>query len=134
MRPVCGKTSRSPALPRICATWPWARADRRHGVAVDGDGAYAVGDDGLILHLSGGSWNVMPAPATASLLGVAAAGDVAFACGNDGALLGMKDGVWGTVRLEAGPVNLNCVVLSNGGEGWAVGDQGVILRYHRVGE
>ncbi|HUV87220.1 MAG TPA: hypothetical protein VMX79_08920 [bacterium] len=107
-------------------------AERLHDVTLGGDGAYAVGDDGVILHQSGGSWNVVPTPATASLLGVDAAGDVAFACGNDGALLGMKDGAWGPVRLEMGPVNLNGVVLCNGGEGWAVGDQGVILRYHRV--
>jgi photosystem II stability/assembly factor-like uncharacterized protein len=101
-------------------------------VALAGDGAYAVGDDGLILQNSGGSWNVVPTPATASLLSVAAVGDAAYACGNDGALLGMKDGAWGPVRLEMAPVNFNGVVLCNGGEGWAVGDQGVILRYHRV--
>jgi photosystem II stability/assembly factor-like uncharacterized protein len=108
-------------------------AERLHGAALGG-GVYAVGDDGVILHNGGGSWRVMPTPATASLHGLDAIGDVVFACGNDGTMLGEKDEMWGPIRLELGPINLNGVVLCNGGEGWAVGDQGVILRYRRVGD
>jgi len=107
--------------------------ERLHGVALGGGGVYAVGDDGVILYNGGASWRVVPAPATASLQGLDAANDAAFACGNDGTMLGVKDGSWGRIGLELPPVNLNGVVLCNGGEGWAVGDQGVILRYRRVG-
>lgn len=105
--------------------------ERLNAVAVGVDGVYAAGDNGVILRNAGG-WSVVRAPTTHSLLGLDAAGDVAFACGNDGVLLRRKDGDWGSVRLELGPINLNGVVLCNSAEGWAVGDQSVILQYRRA--
>jgi photosystem II stability/assembly factor-like uncharacterized protein len=105
---------------------------RLNAVLVRAAGVYAVGDDGLILRDAGGGWRALSSPTTAPLLDLAATTGTAFACGNDGALLGEKDGVWGVVGLEAGPVNLNGVVLLNDAEGWAVGDGCVILQYRRA--
>jgi photosystem II stability/assembly factor-like uncharacterized protein len=108
------------------------KAERLNAVAVIGDGVYAAGDNGVILHNAGGGWSVMSTPAMSSLNGLAGTPETAFACGNDGALLGEKDGAWGFVNLDAGPVNLNDMVLLNDAEGWAVGDECVILKYRRA--
>jgi hypothetical protein len=106
--------------------------ERLNAVVVREDGIYAAGDNGVILGDAGGGWYVMSTATTAPLKGLAATAESAFACGNDGALLGEKDGVWGPVDLDAGPVNLNDVVLLNGAEGWAVGDECVLLNYRRA--
>jgi len=116
----------------------WARVDnvptaeRLNAVAVREDGVYAAGDNGVILRDAGGGWYVMSTPTTSPLRGLAATAETAFACGNDGALLGEKDGDWGAVALDAGPVNLNDMVLLNDAEGWAVGDECTILKYRRA--
>lgn len=116
----------------------WAKVDnvptteRLNAVTVWEDGVYAAGDNGVIICDDGGGWRVMSTAATSSLEGLAAADDTAFACGNDGALLGQKDGVWGPVSLDPGPVNLNDMVLVNDAEGWAVGDECVLLKYRRA--
>ena len=116
----------------------WAKVDnvptteRLNAVAVCEKGVYAAGDNGVILHNAGGGWYVMSTATTASLKGLAATAGRAFACGNDGALVGEKDGDWGPVNLDAGPVNLNDVVLLNDAEGWAVGDECVLLKYRRA--
>lgn len=116
----------------------WAKVDnvptaeRLNAVAVRENAVYAAGDNGVILCDAGGGWYVMSTPTTSPLKGLAATAESAFACGNDGALLGEKDGVWGPVGLDAGPVNLNDVVLLNGAEGWAVGDECVLLVYRRA--
>jgi photosystem II stability/assembly factor-like uncharacterized protein len=108
--------------------------ERLNDVIVGEDGVYAAGDNGVVLHDAGNGWFVMSTATTASLNGLAALAEAAFACGNDGALLGEKDGVWGPVRLDLGPANLNDMVLTNDAEGWAVGDQGIILKYRRAWE
>jgi photosystem II stability/assembly factor-like uncharacterized protein len=116
----------------------WAKVDnvpspeRLNVVAVCENGVYAAGDNGVILHNDGGGWYVMSTPAKSPLRGVAATAERAFACGNDGALLGEKDGVWGPANLDPGPVNLNGLVLLNDAEGWAVGDECVLLKYRRA--
>lgn len=116
----------------------WAKVDgvptgeRLNDVIVREDGVYAAGDNGAIVCDAGGGWRVMSTATTSSLNGLAAAAETAFACGNDGALLGEKDGVWGPVGLDVGPANLNDMVLVNDAEGWAVGDECIILKYRRA--
>ncbi len=106
--------------------------EKLNALALAPDGVYAAGDAGVILYNAGSGWSVMATPTTRELHGVAATAAMAFAGGNDGSLVGAKDGVWGPVGLDAGPVNINAVTLCNSAEGWAVGDQAVILRYGRA--
>jgi len=106
--------------------------ERLSDVAVGEDGVYAAGDNGVIIHDPGSGWYVMPTATTAPLRGLAVTAEAAFACGNDGALLGEKDGVWGPVALDVGAANMNDMVLVNDAEGWAVGDECVILKYRRA--
>ncbi len=108
--------------------------ERLNAVTVTAAGAHAAGDNGVILYHDNGTWRLMPNNHTRELNGLAWAGDRAFAVGNDGTLLAHKDGAWGRVPFEFPPLftnDLNDVWLANEIEGWAVGDEGMMLWYRR---
>jgi len=119
------------------ASWKAASSpthERLNAVTVAAAGAYAAGDNGVVLFNGGAGWVKMANNNTRELYGLAVAGDVAFAAGNGGTLLGLKGNEWGPVSLDWGPHepdNLNAVYLANSTEGWAVGDQGIMLWYRR---
>jgi photosystem II stability/assembly factor-like uncharacterized protein len=106
---------------------------RLNAVTVGPAGVYATGDYGVLLLNDGAGWEIMPTPTDRTLnsVGVSSAG-VAFAVGNDGTLLRRKDDAWGQVAVDFDPLfpnNLNGIVMVNSTEGWAVGDNSLILRY-----
>ena len=71
--------------------------------ALDGNAAgqaWAVGDDGMILHFDGNDWRVEPAPTRINLRAVACASDgTVYAAGGEGTVLQrMLDGSW--IKLD----------------------------------
>jgi len=118
----------------------WSRkavptTERLNCVAVREGRTYAGGDHGVILEYANGAWRSMSTPTIREIKAVAfTPAGLGFAAGNDGTLLGLKDGSWGAIAVDFAPHfpdNLNALALLNGGEGWAVGDNALILQYRR---
>lgn len=109
--------------------------ERLNCVAVHEDRVYAGGDRGVILAYDGSAWRVMNTPTTREIKTIAfSPGGRGFAGGNDGTLLGLKDDSWGALTLDFRPNhpdNVNGLMLLSRDDGWGVGDNAVLLRYHR---
>ncbi len=120
---------------------PVTAADELFDIAlVDGDG-WAVGQrfntvshklDGLILRFVGGTWTEAAIPRTAPLYAVSfVAADQGWAVGEEGTLLHWDGIEWTRVSIPTGTALYDVAVL--GGEVWAVGDQGVRVRWNEEG-
>lgn len=90
------------------------------------DDGWAVGPEGLVLHWNGQAWSQMSSPTTDDLgeVEVVGSGEIWVRAGPG--FLHMKDGIWTAVEQPTDkPVNAFEMLSPN--EGWAVGDQGLIL-------
>jgi hypothetical protein len=91
---------------------------------------WAVGDGGVILHYTGGSWSLYAgSPTTEDLWSVfMVSSSEGWAVGNSGVILHYAAGSW---SLQTSPTTdkLYSVHMSSSTDGWAVGDGGVILHY-----
>jgi hypothetical protein len=98
-----------------------------HAVFGSGATVYAAGSSGTLLRSDDGtSWTAESAPSNADLFGLWASGNEAFAVGKNGVILHRTGGVW-TLEHSGGPT-LRAVLGRSGGDVWAVGDDGTLLR------
>ena len=88
---------------------------------------WAVGYDGAILRLSGGTWSVVQGPTAQHLWSVTLSGpNDGWALGDNGAILRLSEGTW---RMAASPSGQNLFSTALGkSHSWAVGQGGVILQ------
>lgn len=57
---------------------------RLNGVWANSSGAFAVGDNGKIIHSSGGAWTTMQSNTAVVFNGIGGSGSSVFAIGNEG--------------------------------------------------
>ena len=103
--------------------------------------AYAVGQNGLILHRSGGTWQKETAkttagnPITSNLYAVAAVTpDIVYAVGDAGVVIRRAAGVWTQEGQELmATTGLFGVTVITGGEVIVVGDGGLVARRQTTG-
>jgi hypothetical protein len=83
----------------------------------------------IILRKRGGRWIAVRSPTRYPLAGVLAAAGQQWIVGQDGTLLYNLEGRWAAVP---GPTtsDLNAVAILSPDDGWAVGDNGSVLRFH----
>ena len=96
------------------------------------DEAWAVGDEGVILHYADGLWSRFWGPLpTKDFHDVCMfSADDGWAVGDDGAILRYQEDDWSRWWSES-PVtrNLNAMHMLSSDDGWAVGDEGTIIHY-----
>jgi len=91
--------------------------------------AWAVGDNGTILHYAGGAWQTSPSLTTNNLRALAmVSASEGWAVGENGTILHYTGSTWQDVGSPTTEHLYDVAVLPSG-EGWAVGDKGTIL-YH----
>ena len=101
-----------------------------HGISADD--AWAVGDEGLILHLQNRSWSTVPSHTQYPLRGVWAASAVdAYACGEFGTLLRWNGQGWKQV-LSNSPEPLYAIWGTSPADVYAVGDHGMLTHYDGI--
>jgi len=98
---------------------------------VDANEGWIVGEEGTILHYTGGSWQLVASGLTTEdLVSVAAVSSTeAWAVGGNGTILHYTGGAWQTFTPSPTANTLRSVAMVSQGEGWAVGNEGTILRY-----
>jgi hypothetical protein len=91
--------------------------------------AFAVGDNGTILHYGGSTWSAMDAGTSAHLEGVwGSSGNDVFAVGADGSIQHYDGSAWGA--MDSGTTAyLAGVWGTSGSDVFAVGEGGTILHY-----
>jgi hypothetical protein len=100
-------------------------ANLRGVYVVDETLAYAVGEQGTILHRRDGAWIVDPPITTAVLNATCATATFAFAVGEQGTLLLLRQGIW--VQVANGRTD-NYYAVANASDGLhAVGALGVVV-------
>ena len=101
---------------------------------VDANTGWIVGDDGLILHTSdgGGSWIPQESEVTADLESVQFVGPTVGWITSRGPILHTTDGgqAWTPQTAEPGCTGFRDLHFVDVDHGWAVGDNGVVCRYH----
>lgn len=102
------------------------------------DDVWACGSGGLILHFDGTSWTDVPSGTVATLLtlhGQQGGRGVVAAVGGPGVDATITqsegDGEFAPVALGGGIESLNAVAFDAGGDGWAAGVYGTVLRRER---
>ena len=110
----------------------WAEDDvgagyRFNGVYVGNSLSYAVGEEGVIMKQSGGTWSLMDVPVTENIHAVAGAGDAdVWAVGFGGMVLHYDGSEW--VPFDSGVVvSLWDVWVAGSGEVYVVGSNGTAL-------
>jgi hypothetical protein len=95
----------------------------------EGEG-WAVGDGGIILHYSGGSWGIAASPTTSVLRGIFMMGSMdGWAVGDGGTIL-MYQGTSQWIRIgSTASADLRSVYMLDSNHGWIVGSGGTILHY-----
>ena len=112
----------------------WANLNDVHGAGKD---VWIVGDDGLILHYDGQTWNEEPRPTTTNLTSVWAQwSDKAWAAkvwavGENGTILVRDAGRW--VLSDQVDGKLTAVWASNPADAWAVGMSGAVYHFDGTG-
>jgi len=124
-------------------------------VAIDANNAFAVGSLGSvgasdIIKFTAPSWTPVPSPATVDLWSVCrvsgstpGSSDI-WSVGNWGTILWNTAGTWRVLTSPVGagdlrvpppalPPNLNSVHFTNSSDGWAVGNNGTIIKYDGIG-
>ena len=97
---------------------------------------WIVGDGGVILHYSGGTWNSYTSPTTTDLNSVFMVSSTeGWAVGLNGLILHYSEGSWSIHALSPTTNYLYSIQMLNSNEGWAVGgqlgipDTGTIIHY-----
>ena len=92
--------------------------------------AWAVGDDGLILHYNGTVWSIVPAPHGDRINAIhMLSATSGWAVGDGGHIIRYNGSSWSSVSSPSTD-HLNGVFMVSETDGWAVGDAGKILRYN----
>lgn len=101
-----------------------------YGVAaVSSNEAWAVGNNGTILHYDGGLWRSVTSPVAAHLKEIVMlSATEGWIVGNGGTILHYENGSWHSVASPVTTDLLDISVLPSG-EAWVVGDDGAILHY-----
>lgn len=96
---------------------------------LSGSDAWAVGDQGLILHWDGKAWTQQPVPAgvTTNLYGVLGTMKAVWAVGESGTLLRSDGSSWTRIPLPT-TATLLALWIGPDEELWAVGDSGTIVQ------
>jgi photosystem II stability/assembly factor-like uncharacterized protein len=95
---------------------------------------FICGDGGAFFELTGSTWSRINLGTTANLRSVSIYNNKnAFVVGQENSVFGLAGNNWEAVGVDffpfEEPINLKHVVLISASEGWAVGSNGVILRY-----
>jgi hypothetical protein len=93
---------------------------------------WAVGDNGTILHWNGANWVLADSPVTSRLNAIAlSSATEGWAVGDEGVILRLKGGVWSQVSQPAERYLYSIAISpgTNGTDAWAMGRNGIILRY-----
>jgi photosystem II stability/assembly factor-like uncharacterized protein len=103
---------------------------RLFSVAVTpGQEGWAVGDAGVILHHSGGAWQVVNIPVDAQLAAVAMiSDDDGWAVGQGGVILHYTGSAWQVVDSPA-KVRFSALAMVSADEGWAFSADDAVLHY-----
>jgi len=98
---------------------------------VDSSNGWAVGDNGVILQDSGGSWSLVSSPVSATLRSVfmLPGGSDGWIAGDGGTILRYQSGLW-TIFPSMSSANLRCVSMLDSTHGWIVGSGGTILHFN----
>ncbi len=126
----------TPTPPLRWYVWPAATTVDLHDVALAPDGTgWAVGDQGVLLRFDGERWFVWPdpLPTTHNLTAVhVVSPSLAWIVTDGGEVLKYDGTRWQLVARAPQPLR-DVHMTPSGEQGWAVGDQGVILRYFQGG-
>jgi photosystem II stability/assembly factor-like uncharacterized protein len=104
-----------------------------YDVAVSPSGTFICGDGGTFLSWSGTGWTVLDLGTDATLRRISIYNTRGFVVGERDSLYEMTQEGWVKTDVDFPlidePMSLKDVVLTSATEGWAVGSNGVILRY-----
>ncbi len=108
-------------------TLPAATSYTLHAVAIISGHVWAVGDFGSVLHFTGGRWSVLPNTVEDPLHAIALDAPMSgWIASSAGALIDLRD-----LSLEPMPVRrgrINAIAIDDLGDGWAVGNESLLLR------
>jgi photosystem II stability/assembly factor-like uncharacterized protein len=95
---------------------------------------FICGDGGAFFVLTGSTWSRINLGTTTNLRSISVYSNTnGFVVGEENGLFGLAGNNWETVGVDffpfEEPINLKDVALISASEGWAVGSNGVILRY-----
>lgn len=98
---------------------------------VDSSDGWAVGDNGVILRYSGGSWSSVSSPVSTTLRSIfMLPGDSdGWIAGDGGTILRYQSGLW-TIFPSMSSANFRCVSMLDSTHGWIVGSGGTILNFN----
>lgn len=95
---------------------------------------FICGDGGAFFELTGSTWSRINLGTTTNLRSISVYNNTnGFVVGEENCLFGLTENNWEAIGVDffpfEEPINLKDVVLISASEGWAVGSNGVILRY-----
>nr|MBA3825935.1 hypothetical protein [Ktedonobacterales bacterium] len=111
---------------------PTVTAYTLHAAAIATGHVWAVGDFGTVAHFTGGRWSVLPGNGDDTFIAIALDSPISgWIAGASGALIDLRDMLLDPLAVRRG--QMRAITIDDVGDGWAVGNDSLLLRLTQGG-